>query len=188
MALMKCKECGHEISDQAKSCPNCGAPQADAAAPTKPFGWGKLILLLFLGWILYEFLAAGFRSTPSSPSTVGGTALAPPAPSGPVLEVLSWRCDKEHRYIFVRGEVKNISSQPLKNVLAVGEFRTKSGELVKTETALLEYNPILPGQTSPFRAGGTDNPQIGGCNLAFKGLFGGELQYTEKPKEKRKGK
>lgn len=25
MTLVNCKECGHEVSDQAKSCPNCGA-------------------------------------------------------------------------------------------------------------------------------------------------------------------
>ena len=24
MAMMKCPECGHAISDKAKSCPNCG--------------------------------------------------------------------------------------------------------------------------------------------------------------------
>jgi hypothetical protein len=29
MALIKCKECGHEISDEAISCPNCGKPQKD---------------------------------------------------------------------------------------------------------------------------------------------------------------
>jgi len=27
MALIKCKECGHEISDEALACPNCGKPQ-----------------------------------------------------------------------------------------------------------------------------------------------------------------
>ncbi len=26
MALINCKECGHEVSDAAKVCPNCGAP------------------------------------------------------------------------------------------------------------------------------------------------------------------
>lgn len=26
MALIKCSECGHEVSDQANQCPNCGAP------------------------------------------------------------------------------------------------------------------------------------------------------------------
>ena len=26
MALIKCKECGHEVSDRASECPNCGCP------------------------------------------------------------------------------------------------------------------------------------------------------------------
>lgn len=26
MALIKCEECGKEISDKSKKCPNCGAP------------------------------------------------------------------------------------------------------------------------------------------------------------------
>ena len=26
MSLIKCSECGKEISDKAKVCPNCGAP------------------------------------------------------------------------------------------------------------------------------------------------------------------
>ena len=26
MALIKCKECGKEVSDKAKTCPNCGCP------------------------------------------------------------------------------------------------------------------------------------------------------------------
>jgi hypothetical protein len=33
MAMIACKECGHQISDQAASCPSCGAP---AARPSKP--------------------------------------------------------------------------------------------------------------------------------------------------------
>ena len=26
MALIKCSECGHEVSDRASACPNCGCP------------------------------------------------------------------------------------------------------------------------------------------------------------------
>ena len=37
MALTTCRECGAEISDQARACPRCGAPQA--AAPAYP-GFG----------------------------------------------------------------------------------------------------------------------------------------------------
>lgn len=29
MVLIKCKECGHEISNEALKCPNCGKPQRD---------------------------------------------------------------------------------------------------------------------------------------------------------------
>jgi hypothetical protein len=29
MSLIKCKECGHEISDEALACPSCGKPQRD---------------------------------------------------------------------------------------------------------------------------------------------------------------
>ena len=180
MALTKCKECSHEISDQATSCPSCGAPQK---LKPKGIGAGGWILILVVGWIAYTiFSIDGGRST-NSTSTAGSSATSAPA-AGPLLEVRSWRCDKEYSYVFVRGEVKNISSQPLKNVTAVGEFRTKSGELVKSESALLDYNPILPGQTSPFKAGGTDNPQINGCNVSFKYLLGGTVNFTHRKKGK----
>lgn len=168
MALTKCKECNHEISDQALSCPNCGAPQK---SKSKGVGLGGWILILFVGWVVYQVATVDVgRTSPSS--TASSSALTVPPPMGPLLEVQSWQCDKEYSYVFVRGEVKNISPEPLKNVVAVGEFRTKSGELVKSEIALLEYNPILAGQTSPFKAVGTDNPQIGNCGLSFKYLLG----------------
>jgi hypothetical protein len=113
-----------------------------------------------------------------------------PREYSPPLEVISWKCDKEYSYVFVRGEVKNISSQSIKNVMAVGEFRTKDGTLVKSEDSLIDYNPILPGQTSPFKTGGTDNPAITNCNLSFKTLFGKQLGYTtakdRKAKEREK--
>jgi DNA-directed RNA polymerase subunit RPC12/RpoP len=34
MALIKCEECGHEISDKAQVCPNCGAPINQKEEPT----------------------------------------------------------------------------------------------------------------------------------------------------------
>lgn len=29
MALIKCNECGHEVSDRASACPNCGCPASE---------------------------------------------------------------------------------------------------------------------------------------------------------------
>ena len=48
MALIKCTECGHEISTEAKTCPNCGA--RNKAYKSKI---GKLIFVLGLGFIIY---------------------------------------------------------------------------------------------------------------------------------------
>jgi hypothetical protein len=36
MALIKCEDCGKEISDKAKSCPNCGCPIAQEPAKSAP--------------------------------------------------------------------------------------------------------------------------------------------------------
>ena len=124
------------------------------------------------------------RSSADSTSSTQSSADIPTAPEPTPLEVQSWRCDKESGFIFVRGEVKNISSGKLENVIAVAEFRTKDGELVKAEDALVDYNPIMPGQKSPFSAGGTDNPSIRSCQVAFKYLGGGSIPYIEKKKRK----
>ena len=32
MALIKCPECGKEVSDKAQSCPNCGCPLSEMVA------------------------------------------------------------------------------------------------------------------------------------------------------------
>jgi hypothetical protein len=60
-------------------------------------------------------------------------------------------------YHIIEGQVKNVSSQPLKNVTAVGIWLDKDGEFIKSDDAIIEYNPILPGQTSPFKTMSTGN-------------------------------
>lgn len=44
MALIKCKECGHEISRKADKCPHCGAPRKKS---TSLLTWLVLILIVF---------------------------------------------------------------------------------------------------------------------------------------------
>jgi hypothetical protein len=42
MALIKCEDCGRDVSDRAPACPNCGAPVA--AIAEQPSGPGKVSL------------------------------------------------------------------------------------------------------------------------------------------------
>lgn len=99
--------------------------------------------------------------------------------SQPVLELLSHRCEERHGYLFAIGEVKNISSIKLENLMAVGEFRSKAGELISVEDALLEYNPLMPGQKSPFEVGTRPNPMSTGCSIDFKTLRGAKVLWRD---------
>jgi hypothetical protein len=89
--------------------------------------------------------------------------------------------------MYVRGEVKNVSSDKLENVAAVGTWRTEKGDLVKSDDALLQFNPIMPGQVSPFETISTGNPQARTCVLAFQVLGGGQIDFVVKKKDDKPG-
>lgn len=69
MALIKCKECGNQVSPKAQSCPRCGARVA-----RKPMGCGTLIAAVLLGAIVLG-LGTSLIGPKTSPSP------APPAPT-----------------------------------------------------------------------------------------------------------
>jgi hypothetical protein len=68
MALKKCKECGHEISSNAKACPNCGKPQ------TKNSTIGcLLIVILFIIFIIVSNNKTD--TTKTNPEPIGATSI-----------------------------------------------------------------------------------------------------------------
>ena len=54
-------------------------------------------------------------------------------------------------------------------------YTTGNGDVVKTSDAMVDFQPLLAGQRSPFSTMTTDNPAIRTCNVAFKTMFGGEV-------------
>ena len=77
MALVKCKECGQEVSQKASSCPKCGAP---IKKKTSFFTW---IVAIVLGFWLIGFLSKQDTS-PSSSSSATDTP-APQVPDNPAI-------------------------------------------------------------------------------------------------------
>jgi len=54
MALIKCTECGQEISDMAQACPKCGKPTRVAIKQKSP--WGAAILNFFFWFPGYFYV------------------------------------------------------------------------------------------------------------------------------------
>src|SRR5580692_6416379 len=83
MALIKCPECGKEVSTAAASCPNCGfAPKAAGSRPAKRGGrlrWyigGAVVFLVVIGAIGSQGNKTG--TAPAGQSAAPATAMPPP--------------------------------------------------------------------------------------------------------------
>ena len=101
--------------------------------------------------------------------------------SAPKLEVQSWKWNKDSEsYIQIVGEVKNTSTYSLDGIIAVASFRDEKGDIITSDDALIDFQPILPGQTSPFKVIATYNPAMKKANIDFKEAGGGTIAFTFK--------
>jgi hypothetical protein len=194
MALLPCPECKKKISETAGQCPHCGyqltadviAKSKENQARSKKYaGIGCLGLIVLM--IIISML--GKDSTDNKPPAVGSRAIdspvaPPPVQEAPALELISWNWSESYGYAQAEGQVKNISGKSLKNIQAMVSWYTKDGEFITNADALLEYNPILPDQVSPFTVMTTHNPAMKKARIEFKTLFGGTVAYREKKKQK----
>ena len=114
--------------------------------------------------------------TPSPTSTPIPTRTPVPQP----LTVSNFRCYNEYGYAHLEGIVRNNTNRRLENVQAVALHYTKDGTFISSDDALIDYNPVMPGQESPFQTIGTWNPQMATCKLSFKELFGGTIPFNRR--------
>lgn len=93
MGLIKCKSCGHEISKNASSCPNCGEPKKKK---TGCFPWFMLFVFVFFG--LTMFIGQRSFNQPEKGSV----------PISPKLVVYKWQYN-EYDDDMGRGKIKSAS-------------------------------------------------------------------------------
>lgn len=87
MALIKCKECGTEVSNSAKTCPKCGAP---VPKKTSLLTWFALFLIIMIG----VSMSNNSSDTSSSASIESPAAVESAAAPTPVQN-WSYQTDKD---------------------------------------------------------------------------------------------
>jgi hypothetical protein len=189
VALIKCPDCGKDVSSVAPSCPNCGRPiskvgpatAAKKQTKTSPFAMGCFVLLLaaFALWVIGTLSNGPASSSDVAKDVTNRPTGEPPIPFGPQLELVKYAWHIEYGYAILEGQVKNISSQPLKNVTAVASFYDASSGFITSSDALIDFNPVLPGQTSPFKVMATQNPAMKKGGVEFKSLMGGSIPFRD---------
>jgi TPR repeat protein len=93
------------------------------------------------------------------------------------LVLLDWRWTRESGFVTAEGQVRSVTPHKLENVSVTVIYKTSSGALVTSDTVLIEYNPLMPGQLSPFKVITSDNPQIRNANVNFSFLMGGSIPF-----------
>lgn len=74
MALIKCRECGTEVSSKAAACVKCGAPVKKRMSKGAETGAG-LVVVGLVGWILVEIFS-GSSTRPETPEKTAQTEVA----------------------------------------------------------------------------------------------------------------
>jgi hypothetical protein len=95
-----------------------------------------------------------------------------PGPFGPSLALLSARSERTTGLVAIRGQVRNISAQHLERTLVAVTWRDDEGHFVTSGVALIEEDPILAGETSPFEVVSTWTNRMATYDVRFTTLRG----------------
>ncbi|WDP86876.1 MAG: hypothetical protein HUN05_18545 [Desulfobacter sp.] len=98
---------------------------------------------------------------------------------GCLLNLQQARVRSESKYDFCEGLVKNISGKTLNNVVAVVTFFGVNGKYLQSESAMLTYKNLAPGQTSPFKVIARNRYRVTKADVEFKTIRGEYLKSCQ---------
>ncbi len=110
------------------------------------------------------------------------TALEPPSEALTPLLVRSWNWGEQYNYAIAEGRVTNRTSENIDNLLAVVTYEDGSGNMITSDDALVDFRPLLPGQTTTFKVITSFNPSMKTASLLFRTFGGEEIASTQRTK------
>ena len=134
MALKPCKECGNQISDKAKTCPNCGAKQP------KKMGVFAWIAVIFVVLLVIGAIAGGEE----------GSSVSEPSPKELALQNLDfnfeWGKTGFDSVMEINMTIKNNGTKDIKDFTVECVHSTNSGTEVDRNKREV-YEIIKAGET-----------------------------------------
>ena len=102
MALIKCKECGHEVSKKADKCPNCGAPIKKQTS-----GCAMLFAIISVVVLVTYIATLSDSSTSSSSGSSGSSSTSSKAPVNKPDVIEAWTVDPlDYRIVNIEKSMK----------------------------------------------------------------------------------
>lgn len=138
----------------------------------------KAILLLIILAVAYGVITTPTRTGDSSSSILAGGANAAPKD---IFALVSSSCDRvgTGRFIECSGALRNISGAVQRNVQIVIQWVDSAGTTQSSDSALIEFNPILVDQESPWKVIATYNPAFTKYKISIAQLGGGTFRYRD---------
>jgi hypothetical protein len=115
---------------------------------------------------------------PVRPATRPARPQSRPTPtvSADVLEASNIKARREHGHIIITGKVKNLTPHALEDVLVEAHLYTyKGGDVVTIQDSLIDYSPLMPGQSSTWEIYAADSSDIHDAVISFKHVLGRQL-------------
>lgn len=150
MAMGKCRECGAEVSDQAKTCPKCGV--------SKPVKKTSLLVKLLAGFIGLAVLGniIGGMNGGSSTSSAGTAGTATPtvakvdpketALNAVKLEKWDWHKGGFDSVMLLNAKIKNEGTRDVKDLTIECRHASNSGTRIDSNKKVV-YELVKAGKT-----------------------------------------
>lgn len=143
MSLIKCKECGTEVSSKAETCPKCGARVA-----RKPIGCGTVIGIIFLLGIIISVFPNLFSSGTGNGTSPSPSAKSPKEEALAALEIkkLDWNTGGFDTIMMVNVIFQNNGKRDVKDIELECVHFAKSGTRIDSNKKVI-YEVVPAGKS-----------------------------------------